>query len=385
MLLNTKWPVSLNRWTILLAGESHSPFTEKLYFPFHFSSDPRPRNVQCPCENFIAYFLTFPAFEILVSLFCFCDQCHWTLTWRWFRPCSGSMPFVSKSRWISWRTTDAENPGKIFHSNSINCAEFDSPFAPLLSTIWKWLTRTISCLAAKLSKRKTRLSRSVQCDTSQLKVESLMNIRKVSSSHQRSRHREEFGTERQCETQWRFDPCRVYWTFGHVEDDPVVESVVGTSWRWMSLLTLTKIESMSLYTVRQAQQCVEVAWSTPEVCVAWVVVGRSPFVSSLFLFHRCSHSLFDQVHIWRLAQKHTHSDSLHCCFQSELDSWKLLHWSQWLPPTETRSANTSKHHLDTVCLIIHTCSWHAVAQPHEHGDIAEIGNNSQNCFSVDSW
>ena len=103
------------------------------------------------------------------------------------------------------------------------------------------------------------LSRSKTIKANNEIVESLMNIRKVSSSYQRSRHREEFGTERQCETQWRFDPCRVYWTFGHVPDDPVVESVVGTGWRCMSWLTLTKSESMSQNTVRQAQQCVE--WS----------------------------------------------------------------------------------------------------------------------------
>ena len=28
-------------------------------FPYHFFSSPRPKNVQCPCENFFAYALTF--------------------------------------------------------------------------------------------------------------------------------------------------------------------------------------------------------------------------------------------------------------------------------------------------------------------------------------
>ena len=55
ILLNTGWPVSLNRCIILLAVESHSSvFGRKKNF--HSTSLPTldPRMSNCPCENFIA-------------------------------------------------------------------------------------------------------------------------------------------------------------------------------------------------------------------------------------------------------------------------------------------------------------------------------------------
>ena len=42
--------------------------------------------------------------------------------------------------------------------------------------------------------------------------------------------------------------------------------------------------------------------------------------------------------------------------------------SQWPPASETRSGNSSKHRVDTIAFIIHTCSSYAVAQPHEHSE-----------------
>ena len=51
-------------------------------------------------------------------------------------------------------------------------------------------------------------------------------------------------------------------------------------------------------------------------------------------------------------------ETMQHCFQPYPDLWKLLHLSQWLPPSETRSENTSKHRLDTVASIGHrdTCT-----------------------------
>ena len=48
------WPDSLNRCTISLAVESHSPMWGYEDSPYHFLSDPGPRKVQCPCKNLIA-------------------------------------------------------------------------------------------------------------------------------------------------------------------------------------------------------------------------------------------------------------------------------------------------------------------------------------------
>ena len=49
------------------------------------------------------------------------NQRRWTWTWRWSCPWTLQvpMPFLFKSRWISWRNCNDENPVKIFHSNSI--------------------------------------------------------------------------------------------------------------------------------------------------------------------------------------------------------------------------------------------------------------------------
>ena len=51
---NTRRPVSLNRCTISLAVESHSPLGRWEDPPYHFFSDPGPGNVQCPCKNLFA-------------------------------------------------------------------------------------------------------------------------------------------------------------------------------------------------------------------------------------------------------------------------------------------------------------------------------------------
>ena len=55
-----------------------------LHLPCHFFSSPGPRNLQCTCENFFAYVLTFCEVEIQISSFPFLAlQYRWTWTWRW--------------------------------------------------------------------------------------------------------------------------------------------------------------------------------------------------------------------------------------------------------------------------------------------------------------
>ena len=64
ILVNTGWPVSLNRSTISVAVESHVPPSV-----YHFFSSPGQRHDQCPCENPFAYSLTFSEFEIQIASF----------------------------------------------------------------------------------------------------------------------------------------------------------------------------------------------------------------------------------------------------------------------------------------------------------------------------
>ena len=108
MLLNTGWPVSLNLCTILLAVESHSPLGECEDVPYHFFSDPRLRNVQCPGEDLFAKFLIFCAFGTQISSLPFLVQSmSLNIDMKMIRSVnsSGSMLFLFKSRWISWRTS----------------------------------------------------------------------------------------------------------------------------------------------------------------------------------------------------------------------------------------------------------------------------------------
>ena len=84
LLLNTGWPVSLNRSTIRVV-ESQFPSDAYGRVPYHFISSPGPRNVQCPCENLFAYSFTCLNSEYRFSHFLFLsNERRWTLTWGWF-------------------------------------------------------------------------------------------------------------------------------------------------------------------------------------------------------------------------------------------------------------------------------------------------------------
>ena len=70
ILLNTGWPVSLNRCTMLLAVESHCPFWAWLELPYHFSSEPGPKNVQCPSEHWYLLKIGWPVSLLAVRSHC---------------------------------------------------------------------------------------------------------------------------------------------------------------------------------------------------------------------------------------------------------------------------------------------------------------------------
>ena len=106
-LLNTRWPVSLNRCSILLAVESNSLVWAYEEFSNHFlpTLDPRISNVPARISSRNSWFSRDSEHN---SHHSFPTQCH------------------SKSRWISWRKDNEEKLREIFHSNSIA-----SPSIPL--------------------------------------------------------------------------------------------------------------------------------------------------------------------------------------------------------------------------------------------------------------
>ena len=106
MLLNTGWPVSLNRCTILLAAESHSPLgrVRGFYIPLLFrSTGISSRNPWLFLHSKYKShrFLSVQSMSLHIDM-------------KTIRPVnsSGSLLFLFKSRWISWRICNDENHGK---------------------------------------------------------------------------------------------------------------------------------------------------------------------------------------------------------------------------------------------------------------------------------
>ena len=105
-LVKTGWHLSLNRCTIWDATESHFLSRGYFAFPYHHSSSPGPKNVQCPCENFFAYVLTLSEFEIQISSFLFCVQSiSLNIDMKMIRS-------VNLSGSIFWRICNDVNPWK---------------------------------------------------------------------------------------------------------------------------------------------------------------------------------------------------------------------------------------------------------------------------------
>ena len=81
---NTGCPLSAKLSIMPSAVLSHSPSGLWGWVPYHFFSDPGPRNDRRPCGNLRAYSVILRTFAIQFSLFPrFTNQCHCTLIWRW--------------------------------------------------------------------------------------------------------------------------------------------------------------------------------------------------------------------------------------------------------------------------------------------------------------
>ena len=114
------------------------PFGLYVWVPYHFFSDPRPRNDQCPCANLLAFSFTiwkvaihnasFPFSLLAMSLY---------IDMKMIRPgsCSGSHCVSVIMFQIPARICNVVNLGKIFHLNSIG-----SPSIRSNSRHWDELT-----------------------------------------------------------------------------------------------------------------------------------------------------------------------------------------------------------------------------------------------------
>ena len=100
----------------------HSPCGLSLQVEHHFVSDPGPRNDQCPAGNLFANKDTSVESAIhSVSLSLHPQMMSLNIDMKIIRPwnCSGS-PILLMNSWTSRTSSNVENPGKIFHSNSID-------------------------------------------------------------------------------------------------------------------------------------------------------------------------------------------------------------------------------------------------------------------------
>ena len=119
---NSECPLSLKLSIMSLATRSHFPFGLYVWVPYHFFSDPGPRNDQCPCASLCAQSATIWEFATHISS---CPFSHRTMSlyigMKIVLPvsCSGSLCISVIIFWISVRICNEVNPGKIFHSNSI--------------------------------------------------------------------------------------------------------------------------------------------------------------------------------------------------------------------------------------------------------------------------
>ena len=99
------------------------PFSSWSFFvsEYHFVSDPGPKNDQCPAGNLFANRDT--SVELAIHSFSLSLIHHMMslhINTKIIRPwnCSGS-PILFMNFWTSRTSSNVENPGKIFHSNSI--------------------------------------------------------------------------------------------------------------------------------------------------------------------------------------------------------------------------------------------------------------------------
>ena len=119
---NTGCPLSLKLSNMCSATSSHSPFGLYVFDPYHFFSDPGPRNDHCPCGNIRAYPATVVDFATHISLFSLLPhEISLNIDRKMIRPVNCSGPhFISVIMfWMSARICNVVNPVKFVHSNSI--------------------------------------------------------------------------------------------------------------------------------------------------------------------------------------------------------------------------------------------------------------------------
>ena len=117
----TGCPLSPNFIIIISATTSHFPPGLSLSVEYHFVSDPGPRNDQRPAGNLFANKDTSVELAMhSVSLPQYPHMMSFNIDMKVIRPwnCSGS-PILVMNFWTSWTRSNAVDPGKIFHSNSI--------------------------------------------------------------------------------------------------------------------------------------------------------------------------------------------------------------------------------------------------------------------------
>ena len=114
----TGCPLSENFIIICSATRSHFPPGLSLSVEYHFVSDPSPRNDQRPAGNLFAKVVALAMHSVSLSLFH--HMMSLNIDMKIIRPlnCEGS-PILLMNFWTSRTSSNVENPGKIFHSNSI--------------------------------------------------------------------------------------------------------------------------------------------------------------------------------------------------------------------------------------------------------------------------
>ena len=117
----TGCPLSPNLIIINSETRSHFPPGLSLLVEYHFVCDPGPRNDQRPAGNLFANRDTSVELAIhSVSLSLFHHMMSLNIDMKIIRPwnCSGS-PILVMNSWTLFVSCNAQNLGKIFHSNSI--------------------------------------------------------------------------------------------------------------------------------------------------------------------------------------------------------------------------------------------------------------------------
>ena len=113
---DTECPLSAKMSILPSAVLSQSPSGLWAWAPYHFFSDPGPRNDQRPCGNLRANSVILRAFGNQFSLF---PRVHQSMSLYMILPlnCSGSHLYSALIVfWISSRIPNVVNPGNFFHS-----------------------------------------------------------------------------------------------------------------------------------------------------------------------------------------------------------------------------------------------------------------------------